>query len=264
MLYFEWCQRFEAGALTSSFLEYVGSRRIPIGPLFFSWAGNHLWFIGFLFAFSLIMLPLLLWLKGAAGQRLIAWLARLCEHRGGSLLFILPLAVVQLAFHPFFPGEQDWADFFFWFTVRLHVEERVGRDGGFAVAAGRAEAVGPGDARVIHHGKEDKKRGVFLSTAAKQDDSLFATREGAAMQRTGLRLLIFRTGKYTAHLHLRCASTQVQVCVGTRAGVPDAEVHSCRHTFAINFLSHREASHRNGGNLRDAERASLVTHHSRP
>ena len=61
---------------------------------------------------------------------------------------------------------------------------------------------------IIHHGKGDKKRVVFLGTAAKQglwrylatrpgakqDDPLFATREGAVMQRTGLRLLIFRIG----------------------------------------------------------------------
>ena len=132
MLYFEWRQRFEAGALTSSFAEYVGSRGIPIGPLFFSWAGNHLWFIGFLFAFSLIALPLLLWLRGAAGQRLIASLARLCERRGGSLLFILPLAVVQLAFRPFFTGEQDWADFFYFMTFFvigyiLFADERFAR-----------------------------------------------------------------------------------------------------------------------------------------
>ena len=89
---------------------------------------------------------------------------------------------------------------------------------------------------IIHHGKGDKKRVVFLGTAAKQglwrylatrpgaklDDPIFVTREGAPMQRTGLRLLIFR--------------------IGTRAGVPEAGVHRFRHTFAINFL-------RNGGNL---------------
>jgi integrase/recombinase XerD len=90
---------------------------------------------------------------------------------------------------------------------------------------------------IIHHGKGDKKRVVFLGTAVKQglwrylvtrpgtkqDDPLFATREGAVMQRTGLRLLIFR--------------------IGTRAGArADAEVHRFRHTFAVNFL-------RNGDNL---------------
>ena len=50
---------------------------------------------------------------------------------------------------------------------------------------------------IIHHGKGDKKRVVFLGSAAKQggatwppgrgarqDDPLFATREGTAMQHT--------------------------------------------------------------------------------
>ena len=81
-----------------------------------------------------------------------------------------------------------------------------------------------------------KKHAAFLDTAAKpglwrclatrpgtkQDDPLSAKREDVPMQRTGLRLLIFRSG--------------------THAGVPDAGVHRFRHTFAINFL-------RNGGNL---------------
>ena len=84
--------------------------------------------------------------------------------------------------------------------------------------------------------ERSKKRVVFLGSAAKQrvwrylatrpgarqDDPLFATCEGTAMQRTGLRLLIFRIGRH--------------------AGVPDAGVHRFRHTFAVNFL-------RNGGNL---------------
>jgi integrase/recombinase XerD len=96
---------------------------------------------------------------------------------------------------------------------------------------------------IIHQGKGGgklhrmrKKRVVFLGAAAKQgswrylatrpgarqDDPLIATREGAIMQRTGPRLLIFR--------------------IGQRASVPDAGVHRFRHTFAVNFL-------RNGGNL---------------
>ena len=36
--------------------------------------------------------------------------------------------------------------------------------------------------------------------------------------------------------------------LGATAGVQDCHPHRFRHTFAVNFLSHREASHRNGGN----------------
>jgi len=89
---------------------------------------------------------------------------------------------------------------------------------------------------IIHHGKGDKKRVVFVGTAAKQalwkylasrpgakqDDPLFITRTGQPLHRAALRLMIERAG--------------------LRAGVPDAGVHRFRHTFAINFL-------RNGGNL---------------
>lgn len=145
MLYFEWRQKVATGALTSAFAAYALDRPIPLGPHFFSWAGNHLWFIGFLFTFSLLALPLLLWLKRTAGQRFIAWLAQLCERRGGILVFILPLTVVQFLFRPFFPEEQDWADFFFFMTFFmigsiLFADERfaraIRRDGWLALPLG--------------------------------------------------------------------------------------------------------------------------------
>jgi hypothetical protein len=72
-----------------------------------------MWFLGFLFFFSLLAIPLFVWLKGETGRRVISRLARLCEHRGAILLFILPLAIVRLGLQPFFPELQDWADFFY-------------------------------------------------------------------------------------------------------------------------------------------------------
>jgi putative Mn2+ efflux pump MntP len=75
-----------------------------------------MWFLGFLFAFSLLALPLFSWLKGETGRRFISRLAGLCERRGASLLFILPLAVVRLSLQPLFPQLQHWADFFFYGT----------------------------------------------------------------------------------------------------------------------------------------------------
>ena len=49
----------------------------------------HLWFIMFLFVYALVALPLLLYLK--RDRRVISWLARLCERRGGIFLAVLPL-----------------------------------------------------------------------------------------------------------------------------------------------------------------------------
>jgi hypothetical protein len=40
-------------------------------------------------------------------------MAKLCEHRGGMLLFTVPLAIAQCLLSPFFPEEHDWADFIF-------------------------------------------------------------------------------------------------------------------------------------------------------
>jgi glucan biosynthesis protein C len=111
-LFLEWSNKTQRGVRQGPFLEFVKARPWSIGPRFFGVVGYHMWFLGFLFCFSLLSLPLFLWFRGAAGQRFISRMARLCERRGGILLFILPLALVRLSLHPFFPYEHDWADFF--------------------------------------------------------------------------------------------------------------------------------------------------------
>jgi glucan biosynthesis protein C len=76
-------------------------------------SGYHLWFLGFLFCFALITLPFFMWLKNKLGMRFISWMANLCEHRGGLLLFIIPIALVKVILTPIAPLEHDWADFLF-------------------------------------------------------------------------------------------------------------------------------------------------------
>jgi glucan biosynthesis protein C len=117
-LYIEWANRVQRGVVSISLREYV--LRLPFAPNLPSlitprWFGYgfHLWFLGFLFSFALITLPLFLWLKKGAGQRLISWMARLSEHRGGILLFIIPLALLNSLLIPPFPEEHDWADFIY-------------------------------------------------------------------------------------------------------------------------------------------------------
>jgi glucan biosynthesis protein C len=112
-LYFEWSHKTQTGAFEGSLLEFLASREVSLSPQVFGWAGYHLWFLGFLFAYSLIALPILLWFKQDAGQRFIAWLGELCDRRGGLFLFLIPLLVVQLILRPFYPAEHHWADFFF-------------------------------------------------------------------------------------------------------------------------------------------------------
>lgn len=111
-LYFSWSHKSQTGVFAGSFLDFLAHRVPQIGPKFSGAFGYHMWFLGFLFAYSLLALPLFVWLKGEAGQRAVSRLAALCERRGAILLFILPVAAVRLGLQPFFPGAQDWADFF--------------------------------------------------------------------------------------------------------------------------------------------------------
>lgn len=132
------------------FRAYFDSRLGPdlgelLNPEVFVNYGSHLWFVGYLFVFSLILLPLFLWLKKDAGNRLISWLAGLFERRGGILVLILPLALGSSFLKPLFPRYGSWADFFFMlvFFVSgyiLFADERftqvIRRDGKLVLAAG--------------------------------------------------------------------------------------------------------------------------------
>ncbi len=111
-IYVSWRHRVETGVTDWTLVQFVAERFWHPGPKWFGAIGYHMWFLGYLFAFSLIALPLFLWLRGNAGQRAIARLAEICRHRGGILIFILPLVAVRLLLQPFFPIQHDWADFF--------------------------------------------------------------------------------------------------------------------------------------------------------
>lgn len=111
-LYFEWSHKVHTGVFAGSFTEFVGSLPWEASPRIFGVVGYHLWFLGFLFMFSLLALPFFQWVRRGAGQRLISWLTQVCRHRGGILVFALPPLIIRLGLQPFFPNEHDWADFF--------------------------------------------------------------------------------------------------------------------------------------------------------
>jgi glucan biosynthesis protein C len=149
----EWMSRTELkGNYAGSYLQFLFIERFGgWNPTLFGWLGYHLWFLGFLFTFSLIALPLLQWFKAEAGRRIVSWLARLCEHRGGILVFALPLLLVQLGLRPFFPDEHNWSDFFYYLVFFLagylfYADERflraVRRDRWLALAVGIATLLG--------------------------------------------------------------------------------------------------------------------------
>jgi peptidoglycan/LPS O-acetylase OafA/YrhL len=60
-----------------------------------SWTPEHLWFILYLFGYSALALPLLQYLRGPSGKRLIVGLAAFFARRGTILLLALPLALAS-------------------------------------------------------------------------------------------------------------------------------------------------------------------------
>jgi peptidoglycan/LPS O-acetylase OafA/YrhL len=118
-----------------------------ISPSLFEALGSHLWFLGFLLTFSLLALPLFLWLKRPSGNRLLGWLGKLGDIRGGLVLFVVPVVLSRVLLQGAYPGYTDWADFtylfvFFVLGYLLYADKRfitaIRRDGKLAFGAGLA------------------------------------------------------------------------------------------------------------------------------
>ena len=90
---------------------YTEIHTITFSPTIFGALGYHLWFVGYLFAFSLLALPIFLWLKGDSGKRFITNLARRVTWRGGLLMFVIPIVLIRFILLPLFPGYTNWSDF---------------------------------------------------------------------------------------------------------------------------------------------------------
>lgn len=80
----------------------------------------HLWFLGFLFVFSLIALPLFILLKNDAAKSFISKIASFCDKRGIIFLFALPIFISHLVLRVSFPEYNDWADFLYWLIYFIY------------------------------------------------------------------------------------------------------------------------------------------------
>ena len=118
-----YCHRSQASSDRLSYFQFYPQFFNGIRPSGnFEWA--HLWFIIYLFVFSLVALPLLLWLKRAIKQNWYIELRLKLEQ--GRLIFYLalPLALIEALLRPRWIGFQnlydDWANVLLYLTYFIY------------------------------------------------------------------------------------------------------------------------------------------------
>jgi glucans biosynthesis protein C len=106
-------RRLSRGQFEGGYLEFY--------PRFFhgvfpegNFSYGHLWFLAYLFGYTLAALPLFHWLQGERGRRFLGRVAALCDLPGGVLLLFVPLALGQILLRPHFPQSTgalvgDWS-----------------------------------------------------------------------------------------------------------------------------------------------------------
>jgi peptidoglycan/LPS O-acetylase OafA/YrhL len=87
----------------------------PLSPTIFG-RGYHLWFLGFLFAISVIALPLLVGLMGRRGRAAIDALARGLAWPGATLAFAVPIVILMSIGVTLGSDEHDWFELFWYFA----------------------------------------------------------------------------------------------------------------------------------------------------
>jgi peptidoglycan/LPS O-acetylase OafA/YrhL len=87
-----------------------------------SW--HHLWFLAYLFVFSLAALPLFLWLRRPDGRRTLDRVGALLARGPAVFLLAVPLALVEVALRPHWPTTRalynDWASFTHYLILFLY------------------------------------------------------------------------------------------------------------------------------------------------
>jgi glucan biosynthesis protein C len=105
-------QRLTEGTLTMGYLEFwrtlAFSGIYPVGNL--TW--NHLWFLPYLLIFSLMLIPVFIYLRSHPGNFVFRKVKRLCTSRLGLYFFVIPSFFLEAFVEPFFNATHalvnDW------------------------------------------------------------------------------------------------------------------------------------------------------------
>jgi glucan biosynthesis protein C len=103
-------------------------------PLSGNLSWHHLWFLAYLFVFSLILLPLFWYFRQESRKPLISGIAGFIARPGALFLLAIPLIIINITLRPIYGwGNQnlinDWANFLFYITVFFYGFLLVSDDG---------------------------------------------------------------------------------------------------------------------------------------
>ncbi|MDC8004295.1 acyltransferase family protein [Aureisphaera galaxeae] len=115
-VYFE---RLTTGEFVGSYWEYYTTASFAGGPYpegNITW--HHLWFLPYLFLFSLVLSPLFIYLKRNK-TRFVEWIKKVISKPFGFYIFIIPLFLVEVFVEPFFPTTHALIGD--WFTISFYI-----------------------------------------------------------------------------------------------------------------------------------------------
>ena len=114
-VYFE---RLANGQFSGSYFEYFTTIAFhgiyPEGNV--SW--HHLWFLPYLFLFSLVLAPIFMYLRKHK-TRFVEWIKKMIQRPWGIYIFVIPLYLVESFVEPFFPV--TGALIGDWFTISFDI-----------------------------------------------------------------------------------------------------------------------------------------------
>jgi glucan biosynthesis protein C len=115
-------QAVQKDGYSGSYLDHIGvwagdvgrSLSRGVSPTVFG-IGYHLWFLGFLFAISVVALPLCRWLMGNLGRQWIGAVARRSTWPGATLTLVVPIYALMGIGAAMGTSEHDWFEFL-WYS----------------------------------------------------------------------------------------------------------------------------------------------------
>jgi len=116
-------ERLADGQFSGSFIAFYPhffDGIYPNGNL--SW--NHLWFLPYLFVYSLILAPLFIKIRNNPDLKFVKMIEKIIKKPLGLLIFAVPLIVVQYTLGPLFPVTRnlfyDWYAFFYYLILFVY------------------------------------------------------------------------------------------------------------------------------------------------